>query len=522
MEARGCEIWKGVLGLGDFSIDDDFFDLGGHSLAAMRVAARISEGLGLDVPLETVLEFSTVAALATEVEALRSRTIVAARPVTSTGSSEAPATLLQHHLWLVHQAAADTSFLNIASGIVLRGPLDIGAAEQALRKLGERHRILESSFEVRDRVLWVRSGGGAAAEVLVEDLRRESDDCRRSRLDDVRETAARSFDLTVGPCARFVLVRLEDDHHLLFMVAHHMVVDESSFSTLQTEFLVDYEAFAAGRQSSLPKLSLTFVDYAVWERASFADRRAAADVLWWRDTLKRPLPPLVLPWRQVPSVAQPAVSYSVEIDASLVAAVTEAARRERTSPFVVFLSALQRLLHDTSGGADIRIATNVSTRHRAGVEHIVGPLTDTLVLRTKLEQNPTAISALRQARATFVAACGHRELPFEAMASVLERDGIRRRELAQAFFLFADHGPEVQTSGCLTVGPEPIGTDGSFFESAMHDYALILYLVRAGDTVRGQLTLKGHLGGGAIATALLRDYDALLAELADDRRRRYA
>ena len=60
-------VWEDVLGLDRIAPDEDFFALGGHSLAAVRTAARIGEELGCDLSLRAVFEHRTVAALATEV-----------------------------------------------------------------------------------------------------------------------------------------------------------------------------------------------------------------------------------------------------------------------------------------------------------------------------------------------------------------------------------------------------------------------------------------------------------------------
>ena len=68
-EARGCElalaeIWGELLGRPQVGVDDDFFELGGHSLLATQVVSRVRERLSRELPLRSIFESSSIAALA--------------------------------------------------------------------------------------------------------------------------------------------------------------------------------------------------------------------------------------------------------------------------------------------------------------------------------------------------------------------------------------------------------------------------------------------------------------------------
>jgi amino acid adenylation domain-containing protein len=64
LEAQLRQIWEEVLGVHPLSIDDNFFDLGGHSLSAVRLAAQVKQHLGLDLPISTLFANPTVERLA--------------------------------------------------------------------------------------------------------------------------------------------------------------------------------------------------------------------------------------------------------------------------------------------------------------------------------------------------------------------------------------------------------------------------------------------------------------------------
>jgi acyl-coenzyme A synthetase/AMP-(fatty) acid ligase/acyl carrier protein len=68
VETALTTIWSEVLDVEQPRLDDDFFDLGGHSLMAVQILARISGSLGVDLPLRSIFDAPTIAALAELVE----------------------------------------------------------------------------------------------------------------------------------------------------------------------------------------------------------------------------------------------------------------------------------------------------------------------------------------------------------------------------------------------------------------------------------------------------------------------
>ncbi|MCA1587041.1 MAG: phosphopantetheine-binding protein, partial [Acidobacteria bacterium] len=63
-EARLAEIWGEVLQVGRVGCDDNFFDLGGHSLLGVRLFSQVEQQFGTRLPLATLLEAPTLAQMA--------------------------------------------------------------------------------------------------------------------------------------------------------------------------------------------------------------------------------------------------------------------------------------------------------------------------------------------------------------------------------------------------------------------------------------------------------------------------
>jgi acyl-coenzyme A synthetase/AMP-(fatty) acid ligase len=65
VEARLVRIWQAVLDVHPIGIHDNFFDLGGHSLAASRTISRLIQTFQLELPIKALFESPTIAAMAT-------------------------------------------------------------------------------------------------------------------------------------------------------------------------------------------------------------------------------------------------------------------------------------------------------------------------------------------------------------------------------------------------------------------------------------------------------------------------
>ena len=89
---------------------------------------------------------------------------------------------------------------------------------------------------------------------------------------------------------------------------------------------------------------------------------------------------------------------------------------------MALVAALKTLLHRYAGEDDLRLATNVANRNRAGTEGLIGPLANTVILRTSLGGNPTVREVMRRVRATTLKAYAHQDLPFEVLAETLARE----------------------------------------------------------------------------------------------------
>jgi thioesterase domain-containing protein/aryl carrier-like protein len=91
VEAALAQAWRELLGVAQPGPEDDFFALGGHSLVAVRLFARLRRELGVDLPLSTLFEAPTLASLAARVTAAQPAPSAPSAPATRSGSGSGSA-----------------------------------------------------------------------------------------------------------------------------------------------------------------------------------------------------------------------------------------------------------------------------------------------------------------------------------------------------------------------------------------------------------------------------------------------
>ncbi|MDQ7808842.1 amino acid adenylation domain-containing protein [Amycolatopsis sp. A133] len=398
-------IWREALGVPHVGVSDDFVELGGDSILAMRVAGTLNRRWGTALPAQAVFEHRTVAGLA------------AALPAAHTGRAPArttPGTALssgQERLWFLDQLSPGGAEYNTSAGYRLRGPLSLDALSAALTALAERHESLRTTFPtVRGRGVQVV---GPPREVRPDV--RAAGDIERDLLAEVQ----RPFDLARGPLFRATVFELGEDDHLLVLVLHHIVTDGWSMGVLAVELGRLYSDAAA----ELPPLPLRYADFAAWQRDRLAGSEPDDRIAYWERQLSG-VPALELPTdRPRPAVRGTAgATHRFTVPAATTTRLAALGRERGATLFMTLIAAAQVLFARYTGQRDVALGTVTAGRSWDELAGLVGFFVNTVVIRSRLDGDPSFADFLAGVRSTVLDAMAHDDVPFGRLVELLAPD----------------------------------------------------------------------------------------------------
>ncbi|HET9254780.1 MAG TPA: amino acid adenylation domain-containing protein, partial [Pseudonocardiaceae bacterium] len=250
-----AEIWAQVLGAERVGAEDNFFELGGDSILSMQVVSQARQA-GLMFSPRDVFAAATVRLLAAQ-----AGTAVAAVAGHAPVSGPVPLTPIQH--WFFHTQTTDPQRFSQSVRLELTGELDERSLQAALDAVLAHHDALRMRFEHRGGQ-WHQDipARVPAAMLRSHDLSGIATAGQAAVLDRVIHEVYTSFDLTEGPLLRAVLFTGLAGRPLLFLAAHHLVIDGVSWRILVTDLERAYAQAIAGATIDLGPKTTSFQDWA--------------------------------------------------------------------------------------------------------------------------------------------------------------------------------------------------------------------------------------------------------------------
>ncbi|MEO1624116.1 MAG: amino acid adenylation domain-containing protein, partial [Bacteroidota bacterium] len=510
-EARLKKIWEEVLQIDNISVDSDFFQIGGHSLRAIRIQGRVQQEWQVKVAFHDFFLYPSIQSFANYLDGLQTEENVDIQALAAqVDYALSPA---QRRLWVLNQFQDTRTAYNVSGSLRIEGDLQPAVLEKALWDLIDRHEILRTNFiqqdnEARQRIHKVEDFGFALKWI---DLR-EEDDAQAVCQDQMEAQMNQAFDLEKDPLIRTSCWQLSEDAFILSFSLHHIVFDGWSLPILMRDLSALYNAALTNATAELPTLDVQYKDYAHWINERMAADGLANCRMYWLDKLSGELPQLELPLDHPRPAVQSfeGANAHLLLPTQLVEPLFAQAQKEQSNRFNTLVATVNALLYSLSRQTDIILATPLAGRDNLALENQVGFYTNTLVLRNQFEPTDDWTSLLRKVRQTTLDAFRHSDYPFDDLVEALgvKRD-LSRSPIFDVWVQLAEQGNDTtslfQLDG-LTVADFPV-------ENTVSKFDLAFFFEETKDGILLDLEYNTSLFEQHTIEALLTYYQQLILQL---------
>ncbi|MDZ8184118.1 MAG: amino acid adenylation domain-containing protein [Nostoc sp. ChiSLP02] len=428
-------------------------------------------------------------------------------------SHNIPLSFSQQRLWFIDQLYHGSSFYNIPIAFHIKGKLNITALHQSLNEILKRHEIWRTTFRLVNGQPVQEIAFDFTWDFPIINLEYLSDRDWESEVKQiVAKEATKPFNLTKGLLVRAILLRLNEQEHVLLVTMHHIITDGWSCGVFLRELSTLYTAFSRNQPSPLPELPIQYADFAIWQRDRIQGEFLATKLKYWKQQLSGELPTLQLPTdRPRPSITTFAgAKQYFTFSTTLTNAVKQLSQREDATLFMTLLAAFNILLYRYTDQEDIIIGSPIANRNRAELEGMLGLFVNTLVLCNNLSGNPTFRELLHQVRQVTLDAYAHQDLPFEMLVEELqpERD-LSRNPLYEVMFVLQNTPTNVQEVSGLTLRTLD-------FDSGTSQLDIFLSMFESQEGLTGCLEYNTDIFNATTINQFINNYQTLLENIVEN------
>ena len=445
-------VWADVLaGPPGETVEDDraFLDVGGHSLAAARLIARLRGDLAVELPMSAILrDDPTLAQLVDLVtRQLDHGSAAAVAPSPSEvpagsappRSGSAPLAPNLRRIWAWHRLYPESPAYNVIRVLRITGRVQPAALRAALSDLSERHEALRCAVaEPETGQPEVVVQGRVAVPLSVEVVRPADDDPEGPVNEALYRAAGKLIPMTSAPLWRAGIVYAPAlDRTYLILVMHHLISDLRSTDLVLSELAGAYQGRLAGAAPVFAAPAPSLLAHLGHEASLAGSSRWDDDLDWWAGRLAGvgSATPLPLAAAGRDESVHEATTHTVTLGPRESHKLDAALRSRRLTPALFFLTSASCMLAAWNGHGRTEVVGLPSVRvSRPEDERLVGFLLDTLPLAVAMDRESSFLHLYQAVRDAFADAADHALPPFDEVVERLRLPRTARSPLIGLWF----------------------------------------------------------------------------------------
>ncbi len=365
MDEELLKLWKSVLKVEGISIDDNFFQLGGHSIKAGMIIGKIYKIFNTKISLKDFFKFPTIRELSDNLYKYKTEDMLQLEQVEEL--EYYPLSPAQLRIFSLEESIQ----YNVPIPLMITGLLNQNKLFNALQELVLRHESIRTYFAVVD--------GKPVQKVLdLLEIERKVVDRDENELNSIIRNFIKPFNLLDAPLFRCELIRFSKKKHLLLLDFHHIVTDGTSIGIFLNELNELY------LNNSLTPLKYQYKNYAVKINDILDSDFMGKKEKFWLEKFSDDIPVLdLLPdYTDRFDKKNRAKSVTFKMDTIVTDELKKLAKDTDTTLHMILFTAFNILYSKYTSNEDIVVGTPCIGRENEDMNKIIGMFVNMLPVRS--------------------------------------------------------------------------------------------------------------------------------------------
>lgn len=496
IEDRLLKIWKEILGEEkEISTASSFHNIGGNSLAIMRLIGKIYKEYNVRFSLSELFNNLTIIQQAQYIKASgKDNTLIIqkAEPKDSYKLSAA-----QERIYYNYELNKQSKAFNLPMIWKIEGSFNEEKLTESINNLIKRHESLRTEF---------RFIGGEIRQIIKDKVDFSLEIIHTDENIDNEITAfIRPFILDAAPLFRCGIIYSRNETYIIVDL-HHIVCDGMSQNNLFSDLMKLYN------DEQLPLLPLQYKDYSEWEHAFRHSNDYISHREFWLKMFEGNIPDSKFPVsdENIGHTSDSGGTATFKIDIQTIKKVTESLKTEEITTFSSLFSMFFLYLSQFTGQEDLVIGINSSGRLQDELEDVVGMFTKTLPIRYCLNENMAFGDFAKEVHQVLVQAHSSQIYDLADMVKEINNNrNIAVKQLFDVMFVF-------QNFEAKKVGLQDIQLSAYEFENKTYKYPITLFASEGDDAMYFRMEYSALNFTAGDIEIIIRQFQDLILKISEN------
>lgn len=442
LERQFAQIWKEIFNTEKISTNFNFFAIGGDSLLAIKLSAKILSVFHVDISVKDIFKTPVFSDLLNLICINQSKTEATLQIADE--QDFYPLSSAQKRIYYTNKVIGENHIVyNLPGALLVKDVLDAKKVEKAFNLLIKKHSSFRTSFHFVDNVPMQKIQKSLKINLLVK---HENSKNMQKLVDDFPS----SFDLSKAPLLHVAMYILDNEKTLILLDTHHIIVDGTSLNIITRDFCNFYNNLNVNLDKQL-----SYKDFAVFENKLISSSKFTAIENYWISKFEnKTIPVIDLPYDNPRPVIK---SFSGDkickrINKSDFKKYENYAKSLNVSPYMFFLASFFLVLYKYTNQEHIIVGTPTAGREIDDLQDLVGMFVNNIVLSYEINKTDTLSTLLNNIKDTTIDALSYQPYPFDKLVKKLNipKDN-SRNPLFDVMFIYQN-----MTSEKLSINGKPL------------------------------------------------------------------